>query len=553
MRVLYLTMVSLLTLSAQPFPDGAALLKQSADAFKSYNTYQYTQVTNTGMAGMEITMVQQGTSSGKMRMEMKMGSIAAALMVSDGQNMWMYMGMLNRYMKFPADAAATGSLASAFGGGQVPDMSQLSQDAKVVRSETIEVDGVTHDCWVIEARMTDFAPPIARGVSVKGGVTTHWIDKVSNIEFKTMMKSKMQMPGSSEPIDTSTTSTRHAVKINEPLPDSLFVFTPPADAKETDELFPGMKDMFPKAVKDPAPAKGVVNGAVKNPAPVPGEPQAFVRFLTPVEETEAVYPEAARAKNVRGMVELLVTIDPAGSVVKAEPLTGAEVLRNAAIDAVRQWKFRPVIRNGNPVFAYTTAMVDFVDHSKPFKPGDSPTDLNEEMAVLHRLELLEEKFPRSPQEEFADLEQDHRGTDGIDHGTALSQLAKSALRADAIDKATMYATQLLRLPPKDYDYGQAVHDGNMVLGVVSLRQGNVNQAKHYLVEAGKTSGSSLISQFGPNMLLAKGLLEKGERDAVIEYFQACKAFWKDGATQLDEWTAAVRGGGMPSFSVSLIY
>ncbi len=50
--------------------------------------------------------------------------------------------------------------------------------------------------------------------------------------------------------------------------------------------------------------------------------------------------------------------------------------------------------------------------------------------------------------------------------------------------------------------------------------------KKYLIAAGKSPGSPQMDSFGPNMTLAKDLLEKGERDAVLEYFMRCRKFWK---------------------------
>ncbi len=55
------------------------------------------------------------------------------------------------------------------------------------------------------------------------------------------------------------------------------------------------------------------------------------------------------------------------------------------------------------------------------------------------------------------------------------------------------------------------------------------------------------------MALAKELLDKGERDAVLEFFTLCKAFWKDRAKQLDEWSDTVRKGGIPRFGANLVY
>ena len=86
----------------------------------------------------------------------------------------------------------------------------------------------------------------------------------------------------------------------------------------------------------------------------------------------------------------------------------------------------------------------------------------------------------------------------------------------------------------------------MVLGVVSLRRGNVTEAKYHLHESTQFTGSAaVLGSFGPNVALAKELLEKGEMEAVLAYFEACRGFWKMGAQKLDSWSAAVRAGRTP--------
>ena len=47
------------------------------------------------------------------------------------------------------------------------------------------------------------------------------------------------------------------------------------------------------------------------------------------------------------------------------------------------------------------------------------------------------------------------------------------------------------------------------------------------------------------MALAKALIEKGERDVALRYFELCGKFWKN--PKLKQWTATVKGGGMPDF------
>jgi outer membrane lipoprotein-sorting protein len=533
MRILCLAIVPLLTLSAQQFPDGAALLERSANALKTYSTFQYTEVMSGGPAGMETSMLYQGTSSGQMRATQKIGDIDGALIVTDGREMWMYMPMMKRYMKMPPNSVL---LSGVMAGVQA---ASGIGEAKVVRSETLEVDGEPHDCWVVESQSTGLS---TTGVKT-GGIATHWIDKISSIEFKMVASSSIQVAGSKEPVESIMTMSRHGYKFNPPLDDALFVFTPPAGATETDELFPGMKAVFSESEAEPAHSEAA-------PAPVAQDPQAFVPNLTPIERVEAVRPKGI-AEDVHPEVELLVTIDPAGSVAKAEALSGAEPLRKSAIDAVMQWKFHPVIRNGAPVFAYTHSTVDFTDFSKPVKPA--VPDMGEAMESLKRVQALEARFPRTPEQELADLEQDLGSGAGVDRSFALPQLAKAALKAGALDKAAVYAHDLLRSPSNDPMYGQALYDGNMVLGMVALHQGDVREARRYLLESAKTKGSPVLDSFGPNMQLAKALLEKGERDAVLEYFESCRSFWTMGAQQLDAWTATVRGGGVPAFGANLVY
>jgi hypothetical protein len=54
------------------------------------------------------------------------------------------------------------------------------------------------------------------------------------------------------------------------------------------------------------------------------------------------------------------------------------------------------------------------------------------------------------------------------------------------------------------------------------------------------------------MELAKDLLEKAGKDAVLRYFQLCANFWKN-HSELDAWTATVKSGGIPNFGANLVY
>jgi hypothetical protein len=47
--------------------------------------------------------------------------------------------------------------------------------------------------------------------------------------------------------------------------------------------------------------------------------------------------------------------------------------------------------------------------------------------------------------------------------------------------------------------------------------GDIEEAKKQLLLAGKTPSSPQLNSFGPNMILAKELLDKGEKDTVLHY------------------------------------
>jgi hypothetical protein len=137
----------------------------------------------------------------------------------------------------------------------------------------------------------------------------------------------------------------------------------------------------------------------------------------------------------------------------------------------------------------------------------------------------------------------------------LIPLAKSAIEAGEIERARAWAVQLLSqgtTDKKDWNYGNAIHHGHIILGRIALLSGNLTEAKEHLIAAGETPGSPQLNSFGPNMELAKELLERGERDAVVHYFQLCANFWKN-HSELDSWTATVKGGGIPKFGANLVY
>jgi hypothetical protein len=102
-------------------------------------------------------------------------------------------------------------------------------------------------------------------------------------------------------------------------------------------------------------------------------------------------------------------------------------------------------------------------------------------------------------------------------------------------------------------YGSAIQDGNIVLGRIALQKDRVEEAKRRLIEAGKAPSSPVRKTFGPNMSLAKELLERKEKDVVLEYLTLCRKFWVHDFGKLDTWEEEIKAGEIPNFGANLRY
>ena len=78
-----------------------------------------------------------------------------------------------------------------------------------------------------------------------------------------------------------------------------------------------------------------------------------------VKKVPASYPADARRKLIQGDVELKVLIDTNGAVKDVALLSGPAALAPAAIEAVKQWKYKPYLLNGQPVTIETQVTVSF--------------------------------------------------------------------------------------------------------------------------------------------------------------------------------------------------
>lgn len=78
-----------------------------------------------------------------------------------------------------------------------------------------------------------------------------------------------------------------------------------------------------------------------------------------IRHVAPVYPDVALQARVQGVVILEAMIDTAGDVIDATILRSVALLDQAAVDAVRQWRFTPTLVNGAPVNVIMTVTVNF--------------------------------------------------------------------------------------------------------------------------------------------------------------------------------------------------
>jgi protein TonB len=110
---------------------------------------------------------------------------------------------------------------------------------------------------------------------------------------------------------------------------------------------------------------GIVNAtAAAVPKFVPVMPQrvrisqGVTRGLL-IQKVEPTYPTLARSARVQGEVILSAIIDGNGQITNLQLVSGHPMLVPAAITAVRQWRYKPYLLNGQPVEVETTITVIF--------------------------------------------------------------------------------------------------------------------------------------------------------------------------------------------------
>ena len=133
----------------------------------------------------------------------------------------------------------------------------------------------------------------------------------------------------------------------------------------------------------PVSSTVIVNFALSEPTPPGDQPvPATIRLGTSalaaklVSHIEPTYPLEAKQKGIEGEVLFEVTINEQGEVIDVQVLGGNAILVGAAYDAVRLWRYTPILLNGNPVRARANVSIKFELNPKSAAAGSTPARIS---------------------------------------------------------------------------------------------------------------------------------------------------------------------------------
>jgi protein TonB len=133
----------------------------------------------------------------------------------------------------------------------------------------------------------------------------------------------------------------------------------PAQAEES---APSLPSPLTVASADDSNLKGLISSASSS---LPKPSLATIRISQGVSQgllikrVQPIYPPAALKVHAQGAVQIEATINKEGNVINTKVLRGDAVLARAALDAVRQWRYKPYYLDGEPVEIQTQITVNF--------------------------------------------------------------------------------------------------------------------------------------------------------------------------------------------------
>jgi protein TonB len=109
---------------------------------------------------------------------------------------------------------------------------------------------------------------------------------------------------------------------------------------------------------------GVLNTAAKPVAPPPGKSAPVrvggrVRPPRAIIQTHPEYPTLAKQAHVQGQVQIDAVLDEQGNVIEMKIVSGPPLLYQAALDALKKWKYEPTYLNDQPIAVQMLVTITF--------------------------------------------------------------------------------------------------------------------------------------------------------------------------------------------------
>lgn len=179
-------------------------------------------------------------------------------------------------------------------------------------------------------------------------------------------------PANSDAVGTNTPTAQNIPAATN-TPSQQTVFKPvPADSssntKPSEVLTPSREKAVAQQQADPqrtrvidnkptaqVPMQSSDNNGGSSPVTGPVDVGSLIAYAT--KQQAPIYPPAARSMRTSGVVKVEVTVNETGDVAEVQKTSGPSLLQAAAKDAIRKWKFKPFVRDGQPVKA--TGFVNF--------------------------------------------------------------------------------------------------------------------------------------------------------------------------------------------------
>ncbi len=266
------------------------------------------------------------------------GAVAIVLIAAGGYTAWMKWNLLKTPAGMPASVATRTKPAPA------PIAPPPAQQSAPSVAETPATDVQTPAPQTIENQKTEIQEPLknakAENHSAKELAAEPAAGKKTKEDASTVTESTAApLPPAVQPI---------VIKSNNGKPAPKPVEEADAPALNMTGIAPS-GEALPK-LDSAATATPVLERVVVS--------QGVSRGLL-IKQVQPVYPPTALAMRTEGSVQLMATIAKTGSISEVKAVSGDKELARAAVEAVKQWKYKPYLLNGEPVEIQTQVTVNF--------------------------------------------------------------------------------------------------------------------------------------------------------------------------------------------------